>query len=78
MNFEFTGKCKQCGAETHFVLSPDAPDEYPYAIRCVMCGCRADSQDAERFYHLTDTLTTVINRNELSDISKIIVHAQRR
>lgn len=76
MSFEFIGKCKHCGAETHFVLSPDAPDEFQYAINCVMCGCKADLQDTERFYHLTDTLITVMSRNEISDISKIIVHPQ--
>ena len=74
MDFEFIGKCKNCGSEMRFVLSPDSPDEYQYAIRCAFCGRKADSQDAERFYHLTDTLMTAINRNGTTDISGIIVH----
>lgn len=74
MDFEFIGVCKHCKSETHFVLSPDAPNEYPFAIRCHMCGHAATDQDIERFFHLTDTLSIAARRNDLTSILKIIFH----
>lgn len=71
--FYFTGKCRKCGNAAQFIISSDESSEFKRAMKCVYCGNSPSQQDVERFWHLTDTLTNMLDRNDLIDIESISV-----
>ena len=75
MLFEIAGKCKQCGAEMHVMLSSaDTKADIERLVRCSACGHQADFRDAETFYHLLDILSERVERNSATAVSKITIH----
>ena len=78
MYVEMDGKCKQCGAEMHLVLSleDNLADDWDL-IRCDSCGNRIDYRDAEIFDHLLDILCKRLEGNSTAEISKIIIHRHK-
>ena len=75
MLFEIAGKCKQCGAELHVMLSSaDKLVDIERLVRCSSCGHHANYRDAETFNHLLDILSNRVEGNSTVDVSKIVIH----
>ena len=74
MLFEIAGKCKQCGAELHFMLSAEDSREEIYRIMgCHACGNRIESPDVGRFGHLLDTIDRSDELNAVISLSKVVI-----
>lgn len=75
MNFEITGKCKQCGAELRVFLSADDyADSICQIARCPHCRHQIDSGDTERLRHLLDTFATTDARNDFISFSNVVIY----
>lgn len=75
MNFEITGKCKQCGAELRFSLSVvDDVDAVRRIARCPYCRHEIDGGDAGRLSHLLDDFATTDERNDAISFSNIVIY----
>ena len=76
MHFDFTGTCKHCHKEMHFMLSLDSEDfqfDLAYEIRCFECGHKISSNDVERFVHLAETIINANEQNNISCVNKIVI-----